>query len=243
MKYVLILGAKSDIAKAIARVYAEEGYNLCLAGRNIGELETFAKDLEIRFGIETRLFEFDATAFELHHAFYQALEPKPYGVVYSAGYMTDQKICEQDWKEAMNTMVVNYVGAVSILNIIAQDFEKRGYGFIIGISSVAGDRGRASNYIYGSAKAGFSAYLSGLRGRLHRAGVQVITVKPGFVKTKMTRGMKLPPLLTALPEEVAREVIKAQKKGIDMVYVRGVWKYIMFVVKHLPEFIFKRLNF
>ena len=242
MSYVLILGAKSDIAKAVAREYARNGYDLFLAARNVEELEDFSKDIKVRFRRDAQLFEFDALAFDTHRSFYENLPEKPVGVVTAVGYLGDQKKAEEDFEEAKKIIDTNFTGLVSILNIIASDFEKRKSGFIVGISSVAGDRGRKSNYIYGSAKAAFTAYLSGLRNRLYAANVQVLTVKPGFVDTKMTRGMDLPEKLTAKPEEVARDIFKAQQKGRDVLYTKKIWKYIMFIIRSIPEKIFKRLN-
>lgn len=128
------------------------------------------------------------------------------------------------------------------MNVIANEYEQNKNGFIVGISSVAGDRGRKSNYIYGSAKAAFSAYLSGLRNRLHDANVQVLTVKPGFVNTQMTKGMELPEKLTAQPEEVARDIYAAQKKGKDVLYTRWFWRWIMLIIRNIPEFQFKKMS-
>ncbi|KIM03973.1 MAG: short-chain dehydrogenase [Sulfurovum sp. AS07-7] len=242
MSYVLIIGAKSDIAKAVAREYAKNGYDLYLAARNVSELEGFKKDIEIRSNRHVELKEFDMVAFDSHQAFYDALEPKPLGVIVAAGYMVDQKVAEKSLADSLNTLHVNFTGCVSLLNVIANDFEKQKNGFIVGISSVAGDRGRKANYIYGSAKAGFSAYLSGLRNRLYGSGVQVLTVKPGFVNTKMTEGLELPAKLTAEPEDVAHDIFNAQQKGKNVLYTKCIWKLIMFVIKHIPEFMFKKMS-
>ncbi len=242
MRYVLIIGAKSDIAKEIAKIYAKNGYSLYLAGRNINEISDFASDLKIRYNVDVQLKEFDVVDFDNHKAFYDSLEPKPFGLIFCAGYMVDQKECENDWTKTINTINVNYTGAVSILNIVANDFERRKEGFIIGISSVAGDRGRMSNYIYGSSKAGFSAYLSGLRARLFKSNVHVLTVKPGFVRTKMTRYLRLPPLLTSSPEDVAKDIFNAQRKKKDVLYTKRIWFFIMLVIKLLPESVFKKLK-
>lgn len=242
MSTVLIIGAKSDIAKAIAREYAQNGYDLCLAGRNIEELSGLKSDIEIRSGQTVTLKEFDVTDFASHQSFYDNLKPKPLGVIFVAGYMADQKDAQNDWGKSLNTINVNYTGAVSILNIIANDYEQNKSGFIIGVSSVAGDRGRKSNYIYGSAKAGFTAYLSGLRNRLSDSGVHVLTVKPGFVATKMTKGLDLPPKLTAQPEDVAKDIFSAQQQGKDVLYTKWIWRYIMLIIKHIPEFMFKKLS-
>jgi hypothetical protein len=242
MSYVLIIGAKSDIAKAVAREYAAHGFDLILAARNVEELNGFASDIKIRHNRIVTLKEFDLVDFASHKAFYEELIEKPMGVVVSAGYMVEQSIAQDEWSEALNTINVNYTGAISILNIIANDFEARKSGFIIGISSVAGDRGRKANYIYGSAKAGFSAYLSGLRNRLFSSGVQVLTVKPGFVATKMTEGLDLPAKLTAQPDAVAKDIFSAQQKGKDVLYTKSIWRLVMLIIKHIPESIFKKMS-
>jgi len=242
MSYVLIIGAKSDIAKEVARVYAKNGFSLYLAAREIETLSGFANDIKLRNSVDVQLKEFDMVDFENHQSFYDALEPKPNGVIVVAGYMAEQKECENDFAKTLQTINVNYTGAVSILNIITNDFEKRKDGFIIGVSSVAGDRGRKANYIYGSSKAAFSAYLSGLRNRLYSSNVQVLTVKPGFVATKMTAGLDLPAKLTAQPEDVALDIFEAQQKGKDVIYTKAKWRLIMLIIKHIPEFIFKKLS-
>lgn len=242
MSYVLIVGAKSDIAKATAREYAKNGYDLYLAGRNINELEEFKKDLEIRSNIDVQLKQLDINDFSSHENFYNSLNPKPLGVIVVAGYMAEQKECKKDFTKTLNTININYTGAVSILNIIANDYEKDKNGFIVGVSSVAGDRGRKANYIYGSAKAAFTTYLSGLRNRLYESKVNVLTVKPGFVNTKMTEHLDLPEKLTAEPEDVAKDIYYAQQKGKDVLYTKGVWKVIMTVIKLIPEWKFKKLS-
>ena len=242
MSYVLIIGAKSDIAKATAREYAKNGYNLYLNGRNINELEAFQNDLKIRSNVEVELKEFDITDFNSHEDFFNSLNPKPLGTIVVAGYMAEQKECENDFTKTLNTINVNYTGAVSILNIVANEYEKQKNGFIIGVSSVAGDRGRKANYIYGSSKAAFTAYLSGLRNRLYDSKVNVLTVKPGFVNTKMTEHLDLPAKLTAQPEEVAQDIFDAQQKGKDIIYTKSIWRLIMLIIKNIPEWKFKGMS-
>lgn len=242
MSYVLIIGAKSDIAKATAREYAENGYNLYLVGRNINELEVFQNDIKIRSNADVELKEFDITDFNSHEEFFSSLNPKPLGTIVVAGFMNEQIICETDFSKTLNTINVNYTGAVSILNIVANNYEKNKSGFIVGVSSVAGDRGRKANYIYGSSKAAFTAYLSGLRNRLHKSKVNVLTVKPGFVHTKMTENLDLPPKLTAQPDEVAKDIYNAQQKGKDILYSKGIWRFIMSIINHVPEFLFKKMS-
>ncbi len=242
MSYVLIIGAKSDIAKEVARTYAKNGYNLYLAARDISALEDLAVDIRVRSNVEVKLKELDVTDYDTHNEFYKFLEQRPLGVVVVSGYMVEQNKAQKDWKESLNTINVNYTGVVSLLNIVANDFEKQRVGFIVGVSSVAGDRGRKANYIYGSAKAAFSAYLGGLRNRLNESGVQVLTVKPGFVNTAMTKGMDLPEKLTAQPNEVAEDIFKAQQSGKNILYTKWIWRYVMLVIKHIPEFIFKKMS-
>ncbi|MBP0020402.1 MAG: SDR family oxidoreductase [Cyanobacteria bacterium SBLK] len=242
MKRVLILGAKSDIAKAIAHRFAKTGCNIDLAARNSTLLEPLVKDLSIRYNCQAKTLEFDALDFKSHGAFYESLTEKPDIVICVFGYLGNQDNAQKDFQEAEKIINTNYTGAVSILNIIANDFEQRQQGTIAGISSVAGDRGRQSNYFYGSAKAAFTAYLSGLRNRLTKAGVHVITVKPGYVATKMTEGMELPQPLTASPEQVSEAIFQAIEKQKNAIYTLWMWQYIMLIIRSVPEFIFKKLN-
>ncbi|MFQ5614158.1 MAG: SDR family oxidoreductase, partial [Anaerolineae bacterium] len=227
MPHLLILGAASDIAQALAYRYAREGYSLILAARRPERLEALVSDLAIRHQVAVEAVPFDALDFDGHAAFYQNLSPKPDVAICVFGYLGDQALAQTDFAEARRIIDTNYTGAVSILNIIANDFEARGAGTIIGVSSVAGDRGRASNYLYGGAKAGLTAYLSGLRNRLFKAGVGVITVRPGFVRTRMTEGLDLPAPLTAEPEQVADDVFKAHRRGKDNLYTLWMWRYVM----------------
>lgn len=242
MKNVLILGATSDMAQAIAKKYVAEGWSLSLAALEPDLLEPIAGDLRVRSNAEIQTIAFDATDFSGHRGFYEALDTKPDLVVCVFGYMGDQALARTDLDEVRRTIDVNYTGAVSILNVVAEEFEQRGSGTIVGISSVAGDRGRQSNYIYGSAKAGFTAYLAGLRNRLAKKGVHVMTVKPGFVRTKMTEHLELPAALTADPDQVANAVFRGVAKQRNVVYTLWMWRWIMLVIKHIPEFIFKKMG-
>lgn len=239
-EWVLLLGANSDIAKAVGRKFAAEGYNLQLASRNTDELNKEVEHLRIKYGIEALAYSFDALDFASHSAFYASLDKKPAGVVVAFGTLGNEQAARSDFNGAKNIIDTNFSGAVSILEIIAADFEQRKWGFIVGISSVAGDRGRQSNYLYGSAKAGFSAYLEGLRHRLFASGISVLTVKPGFVRTKMTADLDLPEKLTATPEEVADRIATAVQKKKKIIYVKPIWKGIMWIIVHLPGFVFYR---
>jgi len=242
MSYILIIGAKSDIAKATAKDYAKHGYDLYLAARNASELEAFANNINVQFERDVKCVELDILDYASHEAFYEDLEEKLLGVISVVGYLGDQLKAQSDFSEAQKILDTNYTGVMSLLNIIANNFEKRKSGFIIGISSVAGDRGRKFNYIYGSSKAALTAYLSGLRSRLYDANVHVLTVKPGFVATKMTEGMDLPEKLTAQPEEVARNIYKAQQKGKNILYTKWIWRWIMLIIKYIPEVMFKKMS-
>jgi decaprenylphospho-beta-D-erythro-pentofuranosid-2-ulose 2-reductase len=242
MSYILIIGAKSDIAKATAREYAKHGYDLYLAARNVDQLSEFANDVTVRTQQTVKTVELDILDYQSHQAFYEQLEEKPLGVIAAVGYLGKQKEAQLEFQEAQLIIDTNYTGLVSLFNIIANDFERRRNGFIVGISSVAGDRGRKSNYVYGSAKSALSTYLSGLRNRLYDAQVHVMTVKPGFVATQMTEGMDLPEKLTGQPEEVASDIYKAQQKNKNVLYTKWMWRWIMLIIKAVPEWKFKRMS-
>ena len=239
---VLILGATSDMAVAIARQLATEGYSITLAGRNIERLSALEGDLRVRYKAMVSSAQFDALNFGSHESFYHSLNERPDIVICVFGLLGDQITAQENWQHAQQIIDSNFTGAASILNVVANDFERRRKGIIVGISSVAGERGRQSNYIYGSAKAGFTAYLSGLRNRLFHHGVHVVTVKPGFVKTKMIENLSTPGPLTASPKNVAVRVSRAIKKKKDIIYVLSIWSVVMLVIRMIPEAIFKRLK-
>lgn len=241
-KHVLILGATSDMALALARKFAAQGYSLTLAARSLDKLKAMQSDLQIRHRIEVTIAHFDAVDIQSHNQFYASLPKKPDVVLCVFGLLGDQAKAEHDWTACQEILVSNYIGAVSILNVVANDMETRKSGTIVGISSVAGERGRQSNYFYGSAKAGFTAYLSGLRNRLCKSNVHVLTVKPGFVKTRMLENMKTPDVLTADPKDVANEVFEAIKDKKNTIYTKGLWRPVMYMIKSIPEPIFKKLK-
>ena len=240
MPSVLILGATSDIGFAIADKYASQKYSIQLAGRNTAQLKTLQSDLTIRHQVPCTVHAFDAMDLASHEAFYAGLPVKPDITICVVGYMNDNEIVIRDQSETLKTIGTNFTGPVSILNIIAADYAARKQGVIAGISSVAGNRGRQSNYIYGSAKAGFTAYLSGLRNKLYHDQVHVLTVLPGFVRTKMTDHLKLPGLLTAEPGQVANAVYNGIRKKKNIIYVKWFWRWIMLIITSVPEFMFKK---
>jgi len=239
---VLILGGNSDVGKSLAKDFGKMGSNLILTSRKNGQLDSFKSDLEIRYEIDCDVELFDVLDFKSHRSFYKNLKTNPNIVITCIGYLDVQLKSQNDFQESLMSIQSNFTGLVSVLNIISNDFEKRGEGVIIGLSSVAGDRGRGSNYIYGSSKSAFTNYLSGLRNRLYNSGVSVITIKPGFIKTKMTSHLNLPNNLTASPNKISKDIIYSIKKRRNITYTKWFWKWIMLLIKLIPEALFKRLN-
>ena len=226
-KTALILGANSDMAKAISKEFSAAGFNLLLAVRNP------QNENEITF---------DAVDFDSHEAFVKTLPTVPDVVVVAFGILIEGDESFNAPKESLESTLVNYSGVVSILGHLAKPMAKRGSGTIIGISSVAGERGRGSNYVYGSAKAGMTAYLDGLRNYLFKKEVHVVTVKPGYVDTKMKAHKPTPKIVTASPEDMAKAVLRAYRSKKNTVYVLSVWRWVMLIIRNIPEFIFKRMS-
>lgn len=239
---VLILGGRSDIGLATAHAFAAAGHDVMLAARGAKSLEPDAQDIAIRHRVTATCHDFDAVDLSAHKRFVDSLPALPGTVVCAVGSMGDQFENEKDMQKSAAVMRANFEGPATLLGHFANLFEARGSGTIVGISSVAGDRGRATNYVYGSAKAGFTAFLSGLRNRLAGRGVHVVTVKPGFVNTAMTEGMDLPPALTAEPEQVGAAIVKACAKRRNVVYTLPVWRLVMMIIRAIPEPIFKKLS-
>ncbi len=239
---VLILGGNSDVGKSLAVAFSKLGSNLILSSRKERQLDSFKSDLVIRYNIKCTIEIFDVLDFDSHYSFYNNLKVQPDVVITCIGYLDDLSVSKKNFETSLKTIQTNYTGLVSILNIISNNFEKKTHGIIVGISSVAGDRGRGSNYIYGSSKSAFTSYLSGLRNRLHTSGVRVITVKPGFIKSKMTNHLKLPKMLTASPDQISLDIIKSIKRKKNVVYTQWFWKWIMWVIQCIPERVFKKLS-
>jgi decaprenylphospho-beta-D-erythro-pentofuranosid-2-ulose 2-reductase len=240
---VLILGATSAIARATAAAFAARGAALYLASRDEDELRRIAANLRLRYGIEVHYGLFDAEETDTHETFFKTVVeamPDLSGVVLAFGFLGDQ-LAVRDFSMGAKVIASNFTGAASILSHCANYFELLHRGFIIGISSVAGDRGRQSNYVYGAAKGALSLYLQGLRNRLYASGVRVITIKPGFVDTAMTYG--LPGMfLVASPQSIGERIVRSSDKSADVVYLPWFWRYIMLIIKHIPEPIFKRMK-
>lgn len=242
---VLILGATSPIARAAAGALAERGHPLCLASRDTEDLARIAADLRIRHGVRVETAFFDAEDFGSHGRFLEGVEAQMGGVegiLLAFGLLGDQDAAMRDSEAAHHLIRVNFTGAVSILTKCAAALERRRTGFIIGFSSVAGDRGRRRNYPYGAAKGALSLYLQGLRSRLYPAGVRVLTVKLGFVDTRMT--FDLPGMfLVASPRRAGEAVVRALLRGHEVVYIPWFWRFILWGVRIIPEKIYKRLDF
>jgi decaprenylphospho-beta-D-erythro-pentofuranosid-2-ulose 2-reductase len=240
---VLVLGATSGIGRHIAAAFARRGYDLYLTGRDAEEAWRLARDLELRHGVSAVAGAFDARSVDTHPAFFRGvLAAAPGGLaggVAAFGLLGEQEASARDFQEASAVLDVNYTGAVSILTLAANHLAEAGGGFIVGIGSVAGDRGRQSNYVYGSAKGALAIFLQGLRNRLHHSGVGVLTVKPGFIDTGMTYG--LPGMfLMADPARVGESVARAVERGRDVIYVPWFWRWILLAIRLVPERVFKR---
>jgi short-subunit dehydrogenase len=241
---VLILGASSSIARAISAAFAKQGFSLYLAGRDGEDLARLASDLEVRYGKRVKWGSFDAEDYSSHEATLEKVLEEVgsvEGVVLAFGHLGEQTEVARDFSAAQRVISSNFAGAVSILISCGAYFEKRGSGFIIALSSVAGERGRARNYTYGAAKGALSLYLQGLRARLLKSGVRVITVKLGFVDTAMTFGM--PGLfLVAAPDYVGERIVRTLAGSRDVIYLPWFWRWIMWIVRLIPETLFKRLS-
>jgi len=238
-KSILIIGGLSDIGLSTAHLFAQNGYNIQLAVKNKNRLENIIKEFKLRYNSTVTAYDLDVIETETHKNFIDNLIYSPDIVLCAVGFMGIQKDNEKNTKLRQLVIKTNYEGPINILSEFANIYEKQGFGSIVGISSVAGERGRANNYIYGSSKSGFTSFLSGLRNRLSKENVQVLTVLPGPVRTKMTEGHKLPKFVTTTPEVVAKSIYKGVIKRKDVIYVTPIWRLIMIIIKFIPEKIFK----
>jgi decaprenylphospho-beta-D-erythro-pentofuranosid-2-ulose 2-reductase len=244
MTKVLVIGATSSIAEHCARIWAAKGDALYLVARNEVRLQTIAADLKVRGAAQAGTYCTDLNKMNRHAALLKAAEAAMGGidtVLIAHGTLSNQKACEQSVEETLIEIKTNALSTISLLTLIANRFEAKQAGTIAVISSVAGDRGRASNYLYGSAKAMITAFTSGLRQRLHKSNVAVVTIKPGFVDTPMTAGFKKG-LLWTKPEAVAATIVKAIDGKKSEVYVPAFWWAVIAVIKAIPNAIFRRIN-
>lgn len=241
---ILIVGATSAIAEACARRYAQRGARLFLAGRDLARLQIIAADLRVRGAPQVEIGECDVDDDSAQDAVialaFATLERIDVALI-AHGTLPDQARCEQDVAYAMQHFHTNATATIALLTRLAQRLQAQGGGTLAAIGSVAGDRGRASNALYGSAKAAVDAYLSGLRQRLSRHGVNVLTIKPGFVDTPMTRDFRKGPLW-AKPASIATGIERAIDRRRAVVYLPWFWWPIMQVIRHIPEFVFRRIS-
>lgn len=237
----LVVGATGDIGRAIARRLGRDGWTLQLAARDGQRLEAEARDLRLR-GISVETHRCDVLSDDAGVSVLDALSATPDVAVCTVGALGDQSAASEDGPTAERIMRTNYTGPALLLGELANRFEQRGSGVLVGISSIAGDRGRRTNYTYGSAKSGYTEFLSGLRNRLWRSGVHVVTVKPGYVRTRMTDHLDLPAFLTVDPDHVADRVAGAILKSRDVVHVGRLWRVVSWVLRSIPERLFKRLS-
>ena len=241
-KTVLFLGGNSDIAISTAKVFAKEGYNLQLAARSAQDLEIIISDIKIRFNVNVDYYYLDILKTNNFDTFIESLDRLPDIIICCVGLMGSQSIDEKDFSNFKNVLRTNFEGPAILLEKLTKKIQNKKLATIIGVSSIAGIRGRGSNYIYGSAKAGFISYLSGLRSRFNYS-IDVITVLPGFVNTKMTKHLSLPKLLTSSPEDIAKKIYYGYKKKRYYIYPNLLWKLIALIIRIMPEFIFKNLKF
>lgn len=241
---ILIIGATSAIAEAVARVYAARAANLYLLARDPQRGAAIAQDLTVRGATGVREATLDVTQFAAHSDTLDEAWAAFGGfdvVLIAHGTLPDQAACDADADLAIREFTVNSTATIALANYIARRLEPQGSGTLAVISSVAGDRGRASNYVYGAAKAAVSAYTSGLRQSLHPRGINVLTIKPGFVDTPMTAAFRKG-VLWATPEQVARGVVRAIDQRRSVVYLPWFWRIIMCIIRSIPEPVFRRLH-
>jgi short-subunit dehydrogenase len=245
MKKILIIGATSAIAEATARLFAARGDALFLVARNAEHLRLVAGDLGVRGAMRTATATLDVSDFGAHAGVLEAVarELGTIDVVLIAhGTLSDQSQCQDSVEALRREFDLNAVSTMALLTLLANRLEAQKHGTLAVISSVAGDRGRQSNYVYGSAKAAVTTFLGGLRQRLAKSNVDVLTIKPGFVDTPMTAAFPDKGALWAQPEQIAAGIVKAIDRRRNIVYLPWFWRWIMLVIRHIPEPLFKKLK-
>ena len=244
MRHILIVGATSAIAEATDRRFAKNGDRLYLVARNPERLEAVASDLKTHGATQVQTVVLDANDTTKHAELISQAETTMEGldtILIAHGTLSDQKACEASFDETLKELQTNCLSVISLLTHVANRFEKQKHGTIVVISSVAGDRGRQSNYVYGTAKAAVSTFLQGLRNRLYRSGVTVITIKPGFVDTPMTANFRKG-MLWASSEKISEGIYRAIQRKSNVVYLPWFWRWIMQLIKIIPESAFKKTS-
>jgi len=241
---IVIIGATSAIAQATLKMYAEQNNNLFLVARNSEQLNVIAEDAKIRGANQVETYALDLTQLDQHAVLIENIYqvyPQVDIVLIAHGTLPNQQACEKDLELTLHEVQINGLSTISLLTLLANRFESQKSGSIAVITSVAGDRGRQSNYVYGAAKSLVSTFLQGLRNRLNDSNVQVLDIKPGFVDTPMTAEFKKG-ALWAQPEQIAASTIKAINSNKNTLYTPWFWWGIMFIIRSVPEFIFKKLK-
>ena len=245
MKRILIIGATSAIATECARIWAKEQSQFFLVARDLQKLSEISADLEARGVSKVCQYAMDATNIDDHKSMLEACISEFHQIdiaLIAHGTLPDQQNCERDVELTLKEISSNGTSVIALLTIFAAQFEKQKCGSIAVISSVAGDRGRPSNYVYGAAKAAVSTFCEGLRARMFKVGVSLTTIKPGFVDTPMTKGLNLPPQLLSTPQKVATQIVAAIHRRDNTIYTPKFWSFIMLIIRLVPASIFKRAN-
>jgi len=242
---IVIFGASSAVGQEVARIHAQRGEHLILFARNEASLLTVREDLLARGAKSAHTVQADLADVAAHPALNErirSLDAKPARYYVFYGVLPDQKACEESAEDALESLHTNFNSVVSLLTPIVLQMEQQRSGELVVVSSVAGDRGRQSNYTYGAAKGALSLWLQGVRNRLSEAGCTVLNVKPGFIDTPMTAAIEKGGPLWAQAADVAQDIVKAADKGKSEIYTPWFWRVIMLIIKSIPEFIFKKLK-
>lgn len=246
MRRILIIGATSAIASACARIWAIQGASFFLVGRSAEKLAVLASDLLARGALATYSFQMDANDPSAHPCMLDAAMNTFGGkfdiALIAHGTLPDQAACEQDALLALHEFMTNGTSVIALLTLLANQFERQNFGAIGVITSVAGDRGRQSNYVYGSAKAAVAVFCEGMRARLFKSNVSLTDIRPGFVATPMTQGLPLPTPLVAQPDAVARRIVAGMERRANVLYVPAFWSPIMMVIRSIPRVLFNRMK-
>jgi decaprenylphospho-beta-D-erythro-pentofuranosid-2-ulose 2-reductase len=244
MKKIAIFGAVSAIAQETAKLFAQKGDELYLLDLSIGRLEAVEKDIKTRFNNTIHIKEFNANNIEIHQAIFDSIVEEMNGldaVLIAWGTLPNQKEIEHNISKLVSEFTTNGLSVIAMASVAANYFEQQNYGTLAVISSVAGDRGRQSNYVYGAAKGTISLFMQGLRNRFGKTDIKIITIKPGMVDTPMTADMPKNPLYST-PITIGKGIFEAMVNGKEIAYLPTYWRLVMFIIKHIPEFVFKKLS-
>lgn len=245
MKKILIVGATSAMARAYARIWADKKASFFLVARDPIKLQQTADDLIARGASAVHITSLDITDIASHKVVINECFEKLSAVevaLIAHGTLPDQELCQTNVEAALAEFATNGTSTIALLTELGNRFEQQHFGTIAVITSVAGDRGRPSNYLYGSAKAAVTTFCEGLRARLYKVGVHLVDIKPGFVDTPMTQGLNLPKALLATPETVASYIDKAIEKKKNVIYAPWFWFWILLIIRSVPQFIFKKMS-